>query len=69
MPEMNGTEICKRIRDMGHTKDELPIIAVTAKADALSRENCLKSGMNYHISKPFSAAEISATLAQYYKIE
>jgi CheY-like chemotaxis protein len=69
LPGMNGTEICKRIRDMGHTKDDLPIIAVTAKADAASRENCLKSGMNDHISKPFSVTEISANLAQYYKME
>ena len=69
LPEMDGTEITKKIRAEGRTSEELPIIAVTAKADDLSREQCIESGMNAYISKPFSATDIFAVLSHFFSIE
>ncbi|MCM8526182.1 MAG: response regulator [Lentisphaeraceae bacterium] len=69
LPEMDGTEITKAIREKGITPEELPIIAVTAKADDLSREKCIESGMNAYISKPFSATDIFAILSHFFSLE
>jgi len=69
LPEMDGTEITAKIREMGFDIEELPIIAVTAKADDTSRDDCIKSGMNAYISKPFSATDIFAVLSHFFSIE
>lgn len=52
MPIMNGLEACRGIREAGI---EIPVIALTANAD---RDECLKSGMNAYLSKPYSAKSV-----------
>ncbi|SLM27675.1 putative Histidine kinase [Desulfamplus magnetovallimortis] len=63
MPEMDGLEATRRIRQLGagnssivdSEKDyflSLPIIAMTANFMSDDRERCLKAGMNDYISKP-----------------
>ncbi len=50
MPEMDGLETTKKIREKGHST--IPIIAMTANAMKGDREECLESGMNDYITKP-----------------
>ena len=65
MPEMDGLEATRLIRQHeqangGHT----PIIALTANAMNSDREQCLASGMDDFLSKPFDAQYLLALLEQ-----
>jgi CheY-like chemotaxis protein len=50
MPEMNGKDAARMIREKGFT--QIPIIALTAVSMKGDREKCLEAGMNDHIPKP-----------------
>ncbi|MCB2017687.1 MAG: PAS domain S-box protein [Hydrogenophaga sp.] len=57
MPVLDGLRATERIRgELGLT--DLPVIAMTANAMTVDRDNCLKAGMNAHIGKPFDIAEV-----------
>lgn len=53
MPEMNGYEILKRLKEREETK-QIPVIFVTAKGDTGSELEGLELGAIDYISKPFS---------------
>src|SRR5204862_8203335 len=51
MPEMDGDETTRRIRDTAGASD-IPLIAVTAKAMKGDRQKCLDAGASDYIAKP-----------------
>jgi CheY-like chemotaxis protein len=51
LPEMDGTEILRRIRDDSDLHD-LPVIALTAHAMVGDREKYLSAGFNDYVAKP-----------------
>ncbi len=63
MPEMDGIEATLRIREQARFAD-LPIVALTAGVTRDEHKNCLASGVNDFVPKPFSAEALVATLAQ-----
>ncbi len=66
MPEMDGLEATKIIRDE-HFK--VPIIAMTANATPQDREKCVAAGMDGYISKPVDPEKLRDALANYVNIE
>ena len=51
LPEMDGTEILRRLRDDADLHD-LPVIALTAHAMVGDREKYLAAGFNDYVAKP-----------------
>ena len=65
MPEMDGIEATKRIREFEKdvmTKRPIMIIALTANAMKGDKEKCLDAGMNEYMSKPFKPEELKQVL-------
>jgi CheY-like chemotaxis protein/signal transduction histidine kinase len=61
MPEMDGYETIRAIRDMSKFK-HLPIIAVTAKAMKGDREKCIEAGASDYIAKPVDMDQLLSLL-------
>jgi PAS domain S-box-containing protein len=64
MPDMDGIEATRIIRDPHSTvrRHEIPIIAMTASALQRDRERCLEAGMNDYIAKPVSLQALAVAL-------
>jgi CheY-like chemotaxis protein len=62
MPEMDGYEATRTIREQGR---DIPIIAMTANALIGDRERCLEAGMDDYISKPVDMQQLRAVLARF----
>ncbi|MFZ4699593.1 MAG: response regulator [Candidatus Methylumidiphilus sp.] len=61
MPEMDGLEATRRIREMLGGR-RLPIIAMTAHAVDTERRKCFEAGMDDHVSKPIDPDHLANTL-------
>jgi signal transduction histidine kinase/FixJ family two-component response regulator len=64
MPEMNGYELTRRIRELEAAIGErrIPIIACTANALGGEAEICFAAGMDDYLAKPVQLAELSKKL-------
>jgi CheY-like chemotaxis protein len=59
MPEMNGTDAARAIREMEKgTGLHVPIIALTAHAMSGDRELCLEAGCDGYLSKPMQGSKL-----------
>jgi CheY-like chemotaxis protein/HPt (histidine-containing phosphotransfer) domain-containing protein/anti-sigma regulatory factor (Ser/Thr protein kinase) len=66
MPEMDGIETTKRIRELpGEYFQELPIIVVTANAIAGMRDMFLTMGFSDYVSKPIEILKLDEAIARW----
>lgn len=57
LPDLSGTEICRRLRDQERTRD-VPVIMCTAKGEEIDRVVGFEVGADDYIVKPFSVREL-----------
>ena len=71
MPEMDGFEATKRIRngEAGERYLNVPIIALTANAMKGDKERCVNAGMDDYLSKPFDAVDLIDKVEHWANIE
>ncbi len=63
MPEMDGLEATRRIRDLERGTDQhVPIIALTAGATQKEKEKCLNAGMDGFLTKPIRHGELAKAI-------
>ncbi len=58
LPEMDGFELCRRIRAQG----SLPVIMLTARGDVMDRVVGLEMGADDYLPKPFEPRELLARI-------
>jgi two-component system sensor histidine kinase/response regulator len=71
MPEMDGLEATRRIREFEQRSglERTPIIAVTAHAMASDRDACLAAGMDDYLIKPYSFEVLMRALRRWTSCE
>ncbi|MFZ4615618.1 MAG: response regulator, partial [Rectinemataceae bacterium] len=62
MPELDGFDATRRIRSTDNPNKGTPIIALTASAERLTREECLRAGMDEVLTKPIRSGPLLAAL-------
>ncbi len=68
MPEMDGYEVCRRLKQVPETRD-VPVIFVTAKADTLDEEYGLNLGAVDYIAKPFHLPIVAARVRNHINLK
>jgi DNA-binding response OmpR family regulator len=63
MPGMSGLELAKHLRAQ-HTYKHVPIIFLTARADALDVIKGINAGAKHYITKPFSMNDLLEKVAK-----
>jgi two-component system phosphate regulon response regulator PhoB len=58
LPDLSGTEICKRLRGDRHLAD-MPVIMLTAKGEEIDRVVGFEVGADDYVTKPFSPRELA----------
>ena len=64
MPEMDGFEACKTLRERPETH-QVPIIMVTTRGEPCNVQKGFEAGCSEYITKPFNSVELVAKLKNY----
>jgi CheY-like chemotaxis protein len=63
MPGMDGFEVCRRVRANTETA-QMPVLILSAKTDARSREEGLDAGATKYLTKPISPPQLLQHIAE-----
>jgi PAS domain S-box-containing protein len=63
MPDEDGFDLIRWVRDAGHTAERLPAVALTAFANKRLEEKALQGGFQIHVSKPVHPDDLIAVVA------
>jgi signal transduction histidine kinase/DNA-binding response OmpR family regulator/HPt (histidine-containing phosphotransfer) domain-containing protein len=67
MPEMNGLDATRQIRQLESEIKNIPIIAMTAHAMTGDREKSIEAGLNDHVTKPIDPDKLFSALLKWVK--
>ncbi len=62
LPDMDGLEVCRRIRALPGALAQVPILMLTAKGDPMDRIIGLEVGADDYLPKPFEPRELLARI-------
>jgi two-component system phosphate regulon response regulator OmpR len=62
LPDMDGLEVCRRVRAMGNDMARVPVLMLTAKGDPMDRIVGLELGADDYLPKPFEPRELLARI-------
>jgi DNA-binding response OmpR family regulator len=62
LPDMDGLEVCRRIRALPSPANQTPVLMLTAKGDPLDRVLGLEMGADDYLPKPFEPRELLARI-------
>ena len=62
LPDMDGLEVCRRIRSLQGHAAQVPVLMLTAKGDPLDRIIGLELGADDYLPKPFEPRELLARI-------
>ncbi|MDD0811224.1 response regulator transcription factor [Curvibacter sp. RS43] len=62
LPDLDGLEICRRIRSLPGAQAQTPILMLTAKGDPMDRIIGLELGADDYLPKPFEPRELLARI-------
>lgn len=62
LPDMDGLEVCRRIRAMPGAAAQVPVLMLTAKGDPMDRIIGLEIGADDYLPKPFEPRELLARI-------
>jgi len=60
LPDIDGLEVCRRVRAMSSAMGQIPILMLTAKGDPMDRIIGLEMGADDYLPKPFEPRELLA---------
>ena len=64
MPVLDGVEATRRIRALGGSRGQIPIVAMTANALEAPIRHCREAGMDGYLTKPVTEVELMAAIAK-----
>jgi DNA-binding response OmpR family regulator len=62
LPDMDGLEVCRRIRSLPGERGQVPVLMLTAKGDPMDRIVGLELGADDYVPKPFEPRELLARI-------
>ncbi|MEN5180641.1 response regulator transcription factor [Comamonas odontotermitis] len=62
LPDIDGLEVCRRIRTLSSPAAQVPILMLTAKGDPMDRVIGLEVGADDYLPKPFEPRELLARI-------
>jgi DNA-binding response OmpR family regulator len=62
LPDMDGLEVCRRIRALPGDEGQVPVLMLTAKGDPMDRIVGLELGADDYLPKPFEPRELLARI-------
>ncbi|HEY0665212.1 MAG TPA: response regulator [Gallionella sp.] len=57
MPNMNGLELTQHLR-LKETTKKMPVIMITSRSTEKHREQAIRAGVDYYLTKPYTDAEL-----------